>query len=169
MPPLIADPQLKVVTMELSLTPSQNAQIDQLVHDQLNGNLAENSAWFRVSRHLLPNIAIELDIRLVRVQLWSIEVPGMPALMLRRGNTLNGFDSASGRILLVSGDQGWIVEVWMPTAARKTTHTSTAKKGKVAKKGTKGKRMYNAAAIFITEKAGHKVLSGGLPSLGKKR
>lgn len=156
--------------MGLLLMPDQKTQLDQLVAQQLEGNAGEGLGWFHISHDLLPKIVMEIDTRLVQVQVWSIIAPGLPPLMLKPGNTLAGFDSKSGRIFLVWCDEGWVVEIWTEYPARRTGRKPEETKHKEGTKmGAKGKRIHNEAAIFVTERTGHKVWSGGLPSLGKRR
>lgn len=157
--------------MGLLLTQDQKTLLDQLALQQLEGSAGESFGWFHLSHDLLPKVVIEIDTRLIQVQVWSIIVPGLPALMLKPGNTLARFDAKSGRIFLVRGDEGWAVEVWTEyPAPKRGRKPEEAKHKKETKKGgSKGKRIHNEAAIFVTDETRHRVWSGGLPSLGKRR
>lgn len=146
----------RIVTLALALVGEQSAQLDQFVINRRSRKGIAEQSWFTLSRKRLPNTALELDTNIVRVKRESIEVPGLSPLKLKSGFTLRGFQKNSDRLFLVSGPEGWFMELSVPATVKR-------------KKNKKEERIHNDAAIFVTKETGHRIWSGGLPSLGKKR
>lgn len=108
-----------------------------------------------------PKRAFEILTARVRISRTRVEAPGIAPLDLARGFTLRGFKAATDRMLLVQTEAGRVIELWVGWKRKVAIGRKRKRKG--------GKKVYNDAAIFVTKDAGTRVVSGGLPSLGKRR
>jgi hypothetical protein len=103
--------------------------------------------------------AFELRPDAIQVGATAVDIPGVVILQYETGNRLKGFNPSADRVFLVARSGQWFVEVRFKPRPK-------PKKG-AGKKGPP--KIYNDAALFVTGSVGHSVVSGGLPSLGKRR
>jgi len=142
--------------LPLALTATQAEQLEELCRAGRKSKRASGGEWIQRNRSPHPKAALELDTGVVRLTPDSVELLVGSPLQFVSGNRLKGFNPAIDRAFLICGPDGWSVEVWFKARPRK-------------EKPKKRDRMHNDAAIFVTKEVGNRLLSGGLPSLGKRR
>ena len=148
----------RVATIPLALASEQASRLQQSVVEVSKAKIARGAKWLKSSKRSLESAVHELNAQIVRVHTDAIEIPELPPLAFAAGHKLKGFNSSTDLLFLVSGPNGWGIEIRFRRPPKK--------KGK---RKASEQRHHSDAAIFVTEKSGYRVWSGGLPSLGKRR
>ena len=148
----------RVATIPLVLASEQASRLQQLVVEASKAKVTSGAKWLTSSKRFFVSVVYQLDAQIVRVHADSIEVPEFPPLAFAPGRKLKGFNSSTDLLYLLSGPDGWAIEIRFMRPLKK--------KGK---KKRNEPRLHSDAAIFVTKKTGYRVWSGGLPSLGKRR
>jgi hypothetical protein len=161
----------QVAAVPLKLTADESNRLAEALTKASSEKPESDRRWLKATKHFAISVEHELDARIVRVHADSIEIPDIPPLPFAPGYRVTGFTSTMDQVVLHFGPDGWAVEIRRSPPRKKPTK---AKKRKQAQKPMKAKkrkreRLYSHAAIFVTDKTGYRVWSGGLPSLGKRK
>lgn len=114
--------------------------------------------FLKRTRPAEPSV-FELVAGAIQVGGTAINIPGVVTLEYETGHHLRGFNPSIDRVFLVAKSGKWFVEIRF--------RPRTKPKNLAGKKAPP--KIYNDAALFVTGSVGHRVVSGGLPSLGKRR
>jgi len=161
-----------VPTVPLALTPVETKALNDPT------NVARFS---RAARIFHSTRKFELDPTKVKIQRTSVELPNLAILPFSKGSGLDYFDPTIDRVFLALKLGSWVLESHRPISKPKkqtpTKRSASKPKKQTDKKRTASKssrektkrhkhiKIYSDAAIFPTRG----VVSGGLPSLGKRQ
>jgi hypothetical protein len=146
----------------LLVTPEQATFLQSLLERLPGSKGVAKVPWARKSRALGLEPGLELDRNSVGVSLNALILPNGAELHYAPGHQVTGFNPSKDRLFLSRQGDTWSAGLLYKPRTKKK------KKEEQSKDGPKQK-LYDETGLFVTESTGHRVWSGGLPSLGKRR
>ena len=144
--------------MPLSLTNDQATLLRSLIERVAGAKALTKVSWAKRSKSLGLESTLELDAQAVGVTSDAIELSDGTFLRFAPGYRVTGFNPTKDRVFLTFQKNAWSAALWFKPRAKKKQ-----------KKKKHQEKLYDKAGLFVTGATGHRVWSGGLPSLGKRR
>lgn len=151
----------QIVEIQLNLTEDQTRLMKQLRDcPEVDDSQSSKQPWFRIKSRFGATNSIVIPGSGFATHGTHISVRQIGKLASEKPFSWRDVGLKKDYLCIVERPSGWMafLSLSQPKAAAAQT-----------KSGKKEPRIHNDAAIFVTGRVGNRTLSGGLPSLGKRR